>query len=126
MSVVFEFIEALEHVEETGDVEPMARLFTPEAELSNLTMPHVERGVDGVRRFWAAYRGTFKAIRSEFRCVVEGERASALEWTSRARASDGAEVMCKGVSMLEHAGGKIRRFQTYIEPQVTRAPSSAA
>ncbi|EYF00271.1 nuclear transport factor 2 family protein [Chondromyces apiculatus] len=115
MSVVIAFIEALEHVEETGDVEPMARLFAPEAELCNLAVPNVERGTDGARRFWATHLGTFRHVRSEFCCVVEGERVSALEWTSRGRSLEGVEVTCKGVSLLEHAGGKIRRLTTYVD-----------
>ena len=38
MSKASEFIEALRRIEESGDVEPMARLFAPDAELSNVTL----------------------------------------------------------------------------------------
>jgi len=115
MSLASEFIEALRRVEEEGELEPMARLFTEDAELSNPTMPRIERGPDGALRFWDMYRRSFQGIRSQFRRVIEGDEVAALEWTSLGTSPEGAEVVYEGVTVIEYAGGKITRFKAYFD-----------
>jgi ketosteroid isomerase-like protein len=117
MSKASEFIEARRRVEAERDVEPMARLFAPDAELSNPTMPRSLHGPEGARDFWSTYRGTFGEIRSEFRRVVEADEASMLEWTSRGTLADGGEFTYVGVSVIEHPGGAITRFRAYFDPR---------
>ncbi|WP_437589307.1 nuclear transport factor 2 family protein [Sorangium sp. So ce1000] len=117
MSKASEFIEALRRLEESGDVEPMARLFAPDAELSNSTISRPLHGPDGARNFWRSYRHTFGEVRSEFRCVVESDEAAILEWTSRGKLSHGGEFSYDGVSVIEHPAGAIRRFKAYFDPR---------
>ncbi len=117
MSKASEFIEALRRIEESGDVEPMARLFASHAELSNIAMARPLRGPDGARDFWRSYRHTFGEVRSEFRCIVESNEASILEWTSRGKLSHGAGFSYDGVSVIEHPAGEITRFRAYFDPK---------
>ncbi len=117
MSKANEFIEALRRIEERGDVEPMARLFAPNAELSNPAMSRPLHGQDGARDFWRSYRHTFGEVQSEFRCVVGSDRASVLEWKSRGTLSSGAVFSYDGVSVIEHPAGLITRFKAYFDPR---------
>lgn len=117
MSKASEFIEALRRIEEDGDVEPMVQLFTPDAELSNPTVPRPLRGQVGARDFWRSYRGIFGEVRSEFRRIVESDEASILEWTSRGTFAYGGEFSYDGVSVIEHPGGAITRFRAYFDPR---------
>lgn len=117
MSVASRFIEALRRLEATHDVEPMAALFAPGAELGNPQIIEVERGPEGARRFWDAYRRTFRTIESEFRRVVESEGASMLEWVSRGVSAEGTPFTYEGVSVLEHPAGFITRFHAYFDPR---------
>jgi ketosteroid isomerase-like protein len=117
MTKASEFIDALSRVESEGDLEPMVRLFAPDAELSNPTSLTALKGPDGARAFWETYRGTFKSIRSEFRCVVESAEVSMLEWTSHGESADGAAFVYDGVSVIEHPAGAITRFRAYFDPR---------
>jgi hypothetical protein len=117
MSKASEFIEALRRIEESGDVEPMARLFAPDAELSNSTISRPLHGPDGARNFWRSYRQTFVEVRSEFRCIVESDEAAILEWTSRGKLVNGGEFSYDGVSVIEYPAGAIRRFKAYFDPR---------
>lgn len=79
------FIHALTHAEALGDPGPLIAMFHPEAELSNPSLPHPARGLEGAKEFWTSYLATFRGIRSEFRLVLESDQAVVLEWTSRGR-----------------------------------------
>ncbi|AUX27221.1 epoxide hydrolase [Sorangium cellulosum] len=117
MSKASDFIDALRRIETDGNVEPMAALFGPDAELSNPAITRPLHGQDGARNFWRSYRHTFGEVRSEFRCVVESECASFLEWTSRGTLSHGAAFSYDGVSVIEHPAGAITRFKSYFDPK---------
>ncbi|WP_437952699.1 nuclear transport factor 2 family protein [Sorangium sp. So ce296] len=117
MSKASAFIEALRRLEESGDVEPMARLFAPDAELSNPTISRPLHGPEGAREFWRGYRHTFGEVRSEFRCIAESDRASLLEWKSHGTLAHGAVFSYEGVSVIEHPAGLIRRFKAYFDPR---------
>ena len=111
------FIDALERLEHTGDVEPIVALFDPHAEIGNPADERRERhGVEGAREFWSAYRGAFAAIRSEFRNVVDGDDVAILEWMSTGRTVEGINVAYPGTSVLEFSGDRIRRFRAYFDP----------
>ncbi|AUX48467.1 epoxide hydrolase [Sorangium cellulosum] len=117
MSKASEFIEALHRIEEGGDVEPMTRLFAPDAELSNPTITRPLIGPEGAREFWRAYRSTFVDVKSEFRCIVESDKASTLEWTSRGTLAQGTPFSYHGVSVIEHPAGAITGFRAYFDPR---------
>ena len=110
------FIDALHAVEDRGDVEPMAALHADDAELRNPTHRTPQRGPDGARHFWASYRGAFGTIRSDFHHVVDGDGASLMEWTSEGTLADGTPVRYGGVTVVEWADGRVRRFRAYFDP----------
>lgn len=110
------FIDALHRLESQRDVEPIAALFSDDAELGSASIDAALRGRDGARRFWEAYRHSFDEIGSTFSHVVRDGDAALLEWTSRGRLPDGSPFEYGGVSVLEYDGGAIRRFRSHFDP----------
>ena len=110
------FIDALWHLEGTGEAGPIAGLFTPGATVSNPLVKHAGQEPDGAMKFWQAYRSAFGQIRSEFKQVLEGEGSAMLEWSSRGDVG-GAELEYGGVSVLEIGDDGIMAFRTYFDPQ---------
>lgn len=110
------FIDALWHLEETCDVEPMAALYGADASISNPLVSLKHQGSDGARRFWTTYRASFKTIKSEFSHVLDGGDVAIMEWTSRGTGPDGA-FEYRGVSVVEHNGEAITAFRTYFDPR---------
>ncbi len=109
------FIEALHALEERGDVERIASLFTEDAELRNPTDPRPHWGPEGARRFWGSYRRSFAEIHTEFRHVVEADGTAMLEWESRGRTSRGGPIRYDGVSVLEFEDDRVRGFRSYFD-----------
>lgn len=109
------FVAALHALEESGDVEGIVSLFDETAEISNPNdlVPH--RGAEGARRFWRAYRDSFEEIHSDFSRIVEREGTAMLEWTSTGRIH-GHPVTYAGVSVVEMADGRVKRFRAYFDP----------
>ena len=109
------FVAALHALEETGDVEGIVSLFDESAEISNPNdlVPH--RGAEGARHFWRAYRDSFEEVHSDFSRIVEREGTAMLEWTSTGRIH-GRPVTYAGVSVVEMAGGRVKRFRAYFDP----------
>lgn len=109
-----QFMDALRTLEESGDAEPIANLYAPDAVVANPLGEH-RGGPDAARKFWTTYRGTFDSIRSEFRETLEQDGVAMLEWTSTA-SIDGAEVVYGGVSVLTFGDGGITAFRSYFDP----------
>ncbi|NUO62890.1 MAG: SnoaL-like domain-containing protein [Gemmatimonadaceae bacterium] len=109
------FVAALHALEESGDVEGIVSLFDESAEISNPNdlVPH--RGAEGARHFWRAYRDSFEEIHSDFSRIVEREGTAMLEWTSTGRIH-GHPVTYAGVSVVEMADGRVKRFRAYFDP----------
>jgi limonene-1,2-epoxide hydrolase len=118
------FIDALHALEDRGELEPMVALFADDADLRNPSHVGPHRGPDGARRFWSAYRGTFRDIHSEFRHVLEDGGSALLEWTSRGRTTGGLDVAYDGVTVLEWEGDRLRRFRAYFDPGDLTAAAS--
>ncbi len=121
---VQKFIAGLQQAEQTQTPEPVAALFGDDAELANLT--HERKGRDGARQFWAEYLRAFQSVQSDFFAVHEGDGFAVLEWTSTGRLPTGTPVTYKGVSVLETAGGLVRKFRTYYDSAAFVAPTPAA
>jgi ketosteroid isomerase-like protein len=124
------FIDALHRLEESRDVDPIARLYADDADISNPVVPHQHQGAEGARAFWQSYRDTFDTVRSEFHHVLEGDDAAILEWTSSGRSAEGTDFRYRGTSVLEFGDAGIRAFRSYFDPkylgeQLTRAGSDA-
>ena len=118
-----QFIAALRQVEEQGDVKAMGPLHAADAEVSNVTMREADRGPEGAERFWTKYRESFTRAHSEFRNIVESDTAALLEWTTDVTTAAGLTTSYDGVSVLEFADGKIRRFRAYFDPAALKANS---
>ena len=116
-----QFIAALRAVEERGDVSAMAPLYAADAEVGNVTMTEPARGPDGAEQFWTKYRESFTRVHSEFRNVVQTDRAVLLEWTSEVTTAAGVDTRYDGVSVVELEGDKIRRFHAYFDPNALTA-----
>lgn len=112
------FIEALRRLEEDRDVEPLAALHAPDADISNPLVQHVHRGPDGARRFWRGYRGSFETVRSEFHHAITDGRSALLEWTSAGTLADGKPFRYRGVTVLEFGADGIAAFRSYFDPRV--------
>lgn len=118
------FIDGLRRAEDEHQPGPVADLFGDDAELANLT--HERKGRDGARQFWSEYLNAFKSVRSEFFAVNEADGFAVLEWTSAGELPTGAPIAYKGVSVLETAGGVVRKFRTYYDSAAFVAPAPAA
>lgn len=111
------FIDALHRLETDREVDPIAALYAPDADIINPVVEHDHEGPGGARAFWEAYRDTFDTIHSDFRHVLEEGGAAMLEWTSRGTATDGTRFEYSGVSVLEYGEGGIHRFRAYFDPK---------
>ncbi|WP_199313882.1 nuclear transport factor 2 family protein [Leptolyngbya sp. FACHB-671] len=109
------FMQTLQQIEKTGEVEPLVELFSNDAELTNLAMLEPLKGKEGARQFWQKYLSVFDRIHSEFTHVVEANDSSVLEWVSKGALSTSEEITYRGVSILEFNHGKVQHFRTYYD-----------
>jgi ketosteroid isomerase-like protein len=114
------FMRALQHFEQTDDVEPLLELFHEECEVLTLGRTEPARGIREVERFWRDYRSAFRGIQSDFSHVIEDQAGAVLEWVSRGALANGEPVQYKGVSVLETDGGRVRRLRMYYDSAVFR------
>ncbi|MDZ4791653.1 MAG: nuclear transport factor 2 family protein [Hyphomicrobiales bacterium] len=108
-----DFMEALKSSEASRDASPVASLFAPDAELSNLSMS--KSGEDGAREFWRIYLEQFESIQSDFSQVIEADGNFALQWTSEGELKDGKSVKYRGVSLVQTEEGKVVKFDAYYD-----------
>ena len=111
-----EFIAALRQCEDQGSADALAALYADDAQTSNPTEREPQRGVEGARHFWDAYRKSFQTIHSRFHTILEGDDKAMLEWTSDCQTAAGVKTSYDGVSVFETRGGKITRFTAYFDP----------
>ena len=109
------FIQALHAAEESHDPAPLAALYAAESECMNLSKDEPETGVEGARKFWGEYLRAFKTVRSEFHNVLATDDHAVLEWTSTGELPTGKPIEYRGVSILEYAGDKVRKFHSYYD-----------
>ena len=118
------FAEALQRTEESRDPEHLVPLFAEDAQLHNLAI--ADQGVEGARDFWQTYLDQFENIRSEFSHFIEQDGQAALVWTSSGALRGGRPIAYRGVSILEHDGNKVHRFETVYDSAAflrTEAPT---
>lgn len=118
------FATALQETEATRDPAPLLALFAEDCELSNLAL--TERGADGARRFWDTYLAQFDTIRSEFSHLIESGDEAALVWASEGTLKGGHPIRYRGVSILEVAGDRVRRFETVYDSAAFVRPEPVA
>jgi limonene-1,2-epoxide hydrolase len=125
MTITATFIDALHRLEESGNVDVIASLFTDEATLANPLVIHDGTEEQTAKRFWKAYRDTFSDIESTFLNVVENGNAAAIEWQSEG-VIDGQSVSYSGVSVLEFGDEQIRAFRAYFDTRELAARVGAS
>ncbi len=113
--VAYRFIEALNALEEDGEIDPIIATFSEYCEIGTPAIPNKLQGKAQAREFWTSYRTAYRKIRSKFRNIVIGENSIALEWTASGTHRSGKEFQYDGVSVLEIAGPRITHFRTYFD-----------
>jgi ketosteroid isomerase-like protein len=113
--VAYRFIQALNALEEDGEVDPIVATFAEYCEIGTPAIPAPLHGKAQAREFWTSYRTACRDIRSTFRNIVIGENSIALEWTTRGVNRSGKEFHYDGVSILDTAGPRITHFRTYFD-----------
>lgn len=110
------FTEALQHLEQSGDLERMVGLFAEDARISNAASSKTFEGEVGAREFWRMYLSNFREIRSDFKRVIATGEGASLEWTSRGVRADGEPFEYSGVTLLDFSDGEVTRFHSYFDP----------
>lgn len=113
--VAYRFIQALNALEEDGEVEPIVETFAEFCEIGTPVTPVKLHGRAQAREFWSGYRTAYRNIRSTFRNIVIGDNSIALEWTASGINRSGKEFQYDGVSILDTAGPRITHFRTYFD-----------
>jgi hypothetical protein len=108
------FIDALGHLERSGEVEPLVALHAPDAVTGNV-QSGAHGGSDAVGRFWSAHRATVGAARSCFSAIVAAGEHVALEWELLLPGDEAGEGVT-GVTMLRYDGASIVRSWAYFNP----------
>lgn len=109
------FIAALRAAESSGDPAPLAQLYAADSECTNLAKETPETGIEGARKFWADYLKAFKSIESKFHNVIGTDDHAVLEWVSAGELPNGKPISYRGVSVIEYAGDKVKRFHSYYD-----------
>ncbi|NAZ35611.1 nuclear transport factor 2 family protein [Rubellimicrobium sp. CFH 75288] len=117
------FAQALQQAERDRDPAPLVALFAEGAALSNLAI--TEEGEGAADRFWRTYLDQFETVRSEFSHKVDGDGVLVLAWRSEGRLSDGRPIAYRGMSLAEHDGSRVTRFETtYDSAAFLREPAA--
>lgn len=119
------FMDALQHTEQTQDPAPLVALFAEGATLNNLTT-QTWQGQDGAADFWTTYLHNFQQIRSEFSHSADDGGTGVMEWTADGQLKDGHPISYRGVSIIEHDGGKVQAFRTYYDSAAFIKPESVS
>lgn len=112
---VVHFIHALRRLEKLGDVEPMVKLFSEDAELSNVVHPAPFYGTAGAYRFWRNYGFLFQHVTTRFERVVETSETCVLEWTSEGQTPSGKPINYQGATILDFQDDKIVRLRAFFD-----------
>lgn len=126
--VAYRFIQALDALEQDGEVEPIVATFAEYCEIGTPVIPGALHGKAQAREFWTGYRSAFRNIRSTFRNIVIGDNSIALEWTAAGVNRSGREFRYDGVTILDTVGARITHFRTYFDSRAVQEqiPQQAA
>ncbi len=111
-----DFADALQRLEQDGDVEAFTALFADDAFLLRPEPGNGDEGVGGTHAFWEACLGQFETVSSTFSRVAEDGGLGELEWVGQGRLRTGRDISYAGVSLLAFGDdGKVARFATYYD-----------
>jgi ketosteroid isomerase-like protein len=116
--VAYRFIQALNALEEDGEIEPIVATFAEFCEIGTPAIPAKLHGKAQAREFWRGYRTAFRNIHSTFRNIVIGDNSIALEWTASGINRSGKEFQYEGVSILDTSGPRITHFRSYFDARM--------
>lgn len=119
------FISALHECESQHSPEPLLALFADDVELQRLNSDEPYRGHQGAHDFWNEYLSLFKDVRSDFTNVIEAGDVAVLEWTAHGHFESDTPISYRGVSIVEFAGDRVRRFRTYYDSAAFTQPAHA-
>jgi hypothetical protein len=114
-AITEQFVAALADLHRNRESGPLVDMFSEDATLSKVGMPHQDQGKQGAHDFWERYRDVFDAIDATFHRIAGDERVAFLEWTSEGTLKDGSDFSYQGVSVLEAEGDLIDSFRTYYD-----------
>ncbi len=118
-----QFMDALLHLEKERDLDPMAKLFTDEAEVRSIDGHGPRKGPDGIRELFEEYLRQFDEVATTFTLVTEGEGRSAMEWTTEAVRAGGHKVGYEGVTIIDLDGGSVTGFRTIYDSAALMGPT---
>lgn len=107
-----EFIAALRTLERERDLDPMAALFTDDAEVLSIDGHGPRHGPEGIRELFDEYLRQFERLSTTFTQVTEGGTHAALEWTTEAVRAGGHEITYTGITVIDLDGGAVTGFRT--------------
>jgi len=113
--VAYRFIQALNALEQDGEVEPIVSTFAESCEIGTPVTPGKLHGKEQARDFWTGYRTAYRNIHSTFRNIVIGDYSIALEWTATGVNRHGKDFHFDGVTILDTAGSRITHFRSYFD-----------
>lgn len=122
------FIAALSDLESARSIQPIIDLFADNAVLYNPIDIDGMRGSRAVRAFWQNYIDTFADVKTQFNRRVLQDGLIVLEWLSSGHlANSKLAIQYAGVTILQHDGNKIQKFNTYYDTaRLSQISSSAA
>jgi ketosteroid isomerase-like protein len=109
------FAKLVQQAESEKNPDTLAAQFADDATLEAPVRGHTDTGGDGARSFWQHYLDAFETVRSEFSNIHSIGNTGVLEWESTGKLKGGTPIKYKGVSIVEFAAGKVKRFATYYD-----------
>lgn len=109
------FMDALQEIEKSGEVDALVKLFAEDAPLRRMTQDDSYRGKEEAAAFWREYLSVFGEIRTTFHHTTETDGCAVLEWSSEGSFTTGKRLRYDGVSIVEHDGNKVTGFRTYYD-----------
>ena len=117
------FMDALLHLEKERDLDPMAELFTDDAEVRSIDGHGPRQGPDGIRELFEEYLRQFDEVATTFTVVTEGAGHAAMEWTTEAVRAGGHQVSYVGVTIIDLDGGSVTGFRTVYDSAALMGPT---
>lgn len=110
-----QFATKLQELERTRDPQKLITLFSDDVELRRAPQNREYRGLDGARDFWSEYLRMFPEVATTFDAVTQSEGRAALEWHSKCKLENGAEVSYMGCTVIESRGERVNKVRTYYD-----------
>lgn len=108
------FTAALRILEQKGDLDPMAELFTDDAEVLSIDGHGPRSGKDGIRELFTEYVKQFDRLSTTFTQVTEQGDRAALEWSTDATRGEHT-ITYTGVTVIDKDGDKVTGFRTLYD-----------